>query len=139
MNHFNLILFWSYISSIVSENFTNLFNRINHHNTESLFFELEQVHQQCPNITHIYDLSLRSVENRPLRVIVFSDDPTKHELFKPEFKYIGNMHGDEVVGRELLYLLAEYFCHEYKNQNKEIVDLIKNTRIHLLPSMNPGK
>jgi len=109
----------------------------NHHNTEEMFDVLDRVHEKCPEITYIYDLPLKTVEKRPIRVIVFSDNPKHHELLEPEFKYVGNMHGNEVVGRELLLNLAEYLCNEYKNGNKEIKNLIDNTRIHLLPSMNP--
>ena len=47
------------------------------------------------------------------------------------------MHGNEVVGKEMvLYFLVD-LCTEYKRGGKEAKFLISETRIHILPSMNP--
>jgi len=63
-----------------------------HHDTEAAEKVLDEVHRKCPDITRLYVIG-ESVEGRPLTVIEFSTTPGKHELLKPEFKYVANMHG----------------------------------------------
>lgn len=47
------------------------------------------------------------------------------------------MHGNEVLGRELLLKLADYLCEQWRLGNEDIRKLINLTRIHLMPTMNP--
>lgn len=56
---------------------------------------------------------------------------------EPEFRYTGGSHGNEVLGRELLLLLMQFMCMEYLSGNPRIRHLVEETRIHLLPSVNP--
>lgn len=64
-----------------------------------------------------------------------SNNPGKEEA-KPAFKFIGNVHGDEPVGRELLLLLANWLCDNYIKDPLATL-IIDNVHLHILPSMNP--
>ncbi|XP_018580185.1 carboxypeptidase E isoform X2 [Anoplophora glabripennis] len=108
-----------------------------HHNNEEMLQVLQDVNARCPNVSRIYTLSETSVLGVPLYVIEFSTKPGHHEILKPEFKYIANMHGNEVLGRELLLKLADYICERYSEGDLQIKSLTELTRIHLMPSMNP--
>ena len=52
------------------------------------------------------------------------------------FKYVENMHGDEVVGREVLLYLIQYLCDHYGSDDTT-TNLVDNTDIYVVPSMNP--
>ncbi|XP_021284296.1 carboxypeptidase SOL1 isoform X2 [Herrania umbratica] len=90
--------------------------------------------QRCSHISRIYSIGT-SVKGVPLWVIEISDKPGEEEP-EPAFKFVGNVHGDEPVGRELLILLANWICDNYM-RDPLVKLIVENVHLHILPSMNP--
>ncbi|XP_039396997.1 probable carboxypeptidase X1 isoform X2 [Mauremys reevesii] len=107
-----------------------------HHNYKEMRKLMKEVNEECPNITRVYSIG-KSYQGLKMYVMEISDNPGQHELGEPEFRYVAGMHGNEVLGRELLLNLMQYLCGEYTRGNPRVVRLVSETRIHLLPSMNP--
>lgn len=59
-----------------------------------------------------------------------------HEEAKPYFKYVGNIHGDEPSGRQLLLQLAEHLCSSYE-QDSAVTKIVRDMHIFIVPTMNP--
>nr|XP_023686791.1 inactive carboxypeptidase-like protein X2 isoform X2 [Paramormyrops kingsleyae] len=107
-----------------------------HHSYKEMRQLMKIVNEMCPNITRIYNIG-KSFDGLKLYAIEISDNPGEHELGEPEFRYTAGSHGNEVLGRELLLLLMQFMCQEYLAGNPRIRHLVEETRIHLLPSVNP--
>uniref|UniRef100_A0A673CW37 Inactive carboxypeptidase-like protein X2 n=1 Tax=Sphaeramia orbicularis TaxID=375764 RepID=A0A673CW37_9TELE len=107
-----------------------------HHSYKEMRQLMKVVNEMCPNITRIYNIG-KSHNGLKLYAIEISDNPGEHEVGEPEFRYTAGSHGNEVLGRELLLLLMQFICLEYLSGNQRIRHLVEETRIHLLPSVNP--
>ncbi|CAL8377627.1 unnamed protein product [Boreogadus saida] len=110
--------------------------RFGHHSEAQLASVLSQTAERCSDVARTYSIG-RSFEGRDLLAIEFSGNPGRHELLEPEVRLVGNMHGNEALGRQLLLYLAQDLCNEYRQGSPRVQALINTTRIHLLPSMNP--
>lgn len=95
-----------------------------YHNYESLVERLKELNQRYPSITSLYTIG-KSVEKRDIWVMIISDQPLIHEPGEPEVRYIGNIHGNEAIGRECLLQFIEYLCINY-NTHDYITKLVNN-------------
>ncbi|XP_049519865.1 mucin-5AC [Dermacentor silvarum] len=88
-----------------------------------------------PDLASLYSIG-QSIQGRELWVLLLSSRSTNNKLLKPSMKYVANMHGNEVVGKELMLHLIEHLINGYDNDPR-IRWLLDNTNIHIMPSMNP--
>ena len=105
-----------------------------YHTHTSLTAELQALAAAHPTIARLHDLG-PSVQGRALWMMRISDAPDLDED-EPELAYISSMHGDEVVGQELLLALIRHLLEGY-GSDPRVTSLVDDTAIWILPSMNP--
>lgn len=107
-----------------------------YHNYNDLTKLMNDYASKFPTKTYLYSIG-KSVQGRDLWVLAIADtNPSQHVLLRPEVKYIGNMHGNEVPSKEILLHLIDYLLNS-QGTDSSVDYLLKNTRIHIMPSMNP--
>ncbi|KAF3859675.1 hypothetical protein F7725_022074, partial [Dissostichus mawsoni] len=86
-----------------------------------------EINASNPDISHLYSIG-PSVRGQELWVLALGLSPHRHTVGIPEFKYVANMHGNELI---------DDFVRGYRNNEDWSVKLLNSTRIHILPTMNP--
>lgn len=105
-----------------------------YHTYETLTSELQAIAAAHPDIVRLTSLGA-SVQGRQLWMMKISKNPDVEED-EPEVKYIAAMHGDEVVGKEMLVDLINLLVNGY-GTDPRLTALVDRNEIWLLPSMNP--
>ncbi len=95
---------------------------------------LKAIAAKRPDLIKLFSIG-KTVKGKDMWFVKISDNVNVDEV-EPEFKYISSMHGDEITGREMTITLIEEMINNY-GSNKELTDLINNTEIFIMPSMNP--
>lgn len=101
---------------------------------EEITAKMKEFATKYPSIAKLTSIG-KSVKGRDLWVLKISDNVNVDEV-EPEFKYISSMHGDEITGRELTIRLIDEMLSKY-GSDRQITDLIDNTELYVMPSMNP--
>ena len=109
-------------------------NITGYHSHEQLLEVLDRVSASFPQLVTRYDLG-SSVEGRVIPAVKISPYDSRPALV-PMVKYVGNMHGDEAVGRELLLGLVEYLANNYGVEDR-VTNLLDTTEVHIVPTLNP--
>ena len=97
--------------------------------------DLIEISRTYPTLTKLVSLG-RSNLGKNIWAIKISDNVEEDEL-EPEVKYIANMHGDEIVGRELLILFIKQLLQDYQSNKPQAVRIVENLETWIVPSMNP--
>ncbi|KAI3367059.1 hypothetical protein L3Q82_009260, partial [Scortum barcoo] len=100
-----------------------------YHNNLEIEQYLLQINASNPDITHLYSIG-QSVRGQQLWVLALGLSPRRHTVGIPEFKYVANMHGNEVLGRVLLLHLIDDLVRGYRAKetwfNYNGIDLNRN-------------
>jgi carboxypeptidase D len=130
MNHFLIFVFVSLLLIVKIHSFV-----YKYHNYNDITQLLQGYKTTYPQNVYLYSIG-KSVRNRDLWVVAIAKvDPDIHISMRPEVKYVGNMHGNEVPSKEILISFIDYLL---TNQNDPDVNyLLANTRVHILVTMNP--
>jgi len=106
-----------------------------YHHQQDLENLFNRLAQDYPDKARVGDIGT-SVQGRKLIYIELTNDVQVKSPWKPQVKLVGNMHGDETVGRQLIVYLAQFLLYEH-DSDSDAINILNNTRLFLLPSMNP--
>ncbi|XP_030044777.1 carboxypeptidase D-like [Microcaecilia unicolor] len=108
-------------------------NRYYHY--EELRERLRSLAEAYPRQAQLFSIG-QSVQGRELWVLRITAELHAQIPDRPQVKYVGNMHGDEAVSRQVLLYLADYLLRGYL-RDPRLTRLLNTTDIYILPSLNP--
>ncbi|XP_075220483.1 carboxypeptidase D-like isoform X2 [Lycorma delicatula] len=120
-----------------SSTFTSHLSFDKYHDYDEMTEFLINFTEKYKEFTKLYSIGV-SIRDRELWVVkVHNMIQNSSQIGIPHVKVIGNIHGNEPAGREVILHMIEYLVESYINGDQYIQWLLNNTEIHLLPSLNP--
>ena len=108
----------------------------NYRSNSDIADNLRSLANTYPDLAEVFSIG-RSVRGENLTGIRLSSGiRDERKLLKPMVALIGNMHGNEVVCREVLTHLASVLVMGMA-VDKRIRDIMERTEVHILPTINP--
>jgi carboxypeptidase D len=105
-----------------------------YHTYATLTAELQAIAADHPDLVRLTSVG-QTVQGRELWMVQVSNNPDV-PADEPEATYISSMHGDEVIGKELLIQLVHHLTDNYGTDSR-ITNLVDTTDLYFMPSMNP--
>lgn len=117
------------VSDVTAETYAEYYNYVD------LTHRLQSLSRKHARISSLSSIG-RSAEDRELWVMRVTADLGADVPGKPRVKYVGNIHGDEALSRQVLVYLIEYLLTRY-DRDMRVTELVNRTDIYIMPSMNP--
>ena len=95
---------------------------------------MQNIASQYPQICQLVSIG-NSGQNRPLWYLKISDNVTVNEA-EPEIRMVSSIHGDEVVGYDLLIRLIQLLTSGY-NQDPRLTSIVNSSELWINPMYNP--
>jgi hypothetical protein len=103
----------------------------------TLTSELQTIHAAYPSLTELVSIG-KTVQDRDIWALRITDNPADEED-EPEVLYLGSMHGDEPVGMEMTFYLAQYLLENYNQPTGDgprVTNLVNHMDLWLVPNLN---
>ena len=112
-----------------------------YHTYSSLKTDLQNLVDQYPNITKLYDIGdswekTVGIADRDILAIKISDNVTNEEDDEPDILFMGGIHAREWISVEVPLYLAKYLLDLYGTDQK-VKQLVDSREIWIVPLVNP--
>ena len=112
-----------------------------YHSYSSLKTDLQNLVDQYPNITKLYDIGdswekTVGIADRDILAIKISDNVTNEEDDEPDILFMGGIHAREWISVEVPFYLAKYLLDLYGTDQK-VKQLVDSREIWIVPLVNP--
>jgi len=134
-----------YFDSLLHTRCTRFF----HHSAAQLDTFVEKcIVEKCPKIASFQTIGysadgsdIKSLQFKPLNSDQSISNYPKHFKHYPDVKFVSNIHGNEMIGRETTYHYARELCEAYNNKHHPrhslTIRYLSETSIHFIFDMNP--
>eukprot|EP00091_Calanus_sinicus_P006621 TRINITY_DN17317_c0_g1_i1.p1 TRINITY_DN17317_c0_g1~~TRINITY_DN17317_c0_g1_i1.p1 ORF type:complete len:202 (-),score=25.10 TRINITY_DN17317_c0_g1_i1:74-679(-) len=103
---------------------------------QKIFDDIVDLTSRFYQLAMPFTIGLSTKGQQLVGIRIFKNVRRERKLMKPMVRFVGNMHGNEAVGREVLLHLSRHLLQGY-DVDKRIRKIIDETDISIVPSLNP--